>query len=145
MNDKEKSQELLRLFNYAFIYYTACPPCMAYYYPYDYFPYLSSAVKSMEQESRDFFDDIDNQVPDKLLEILIVLPAFFYTGPWSIYKIKIPRFSAIADKYWSIDSDIVPIFDLQEMKQVYEQALEETPEEEIEMYNKVVDVDFFLE
>ena len=101
----------------------------------------------MVQEGRSYFDSVDNEVPDKLLEMLIVLPAYFITGPWNIYKIKIPEFSEIAEKYWYLADKVkdVSAFDLKEIKDIYKESLREMSDEEINKYNKTVDVDFILE
>ena len=114
MDQKNRAQELL-------IYYTSGPPSWNYFYPFYDVPPLAGAVKSMEEEGRAYFDTFDNEVPDKLLEILIVLPAYFIAGPWDIYKIKIPELSEIAEKCWYLADKVkdVSAFDLQEIKEFY--------------------------
>lgn len=139
----EEAKELLRIFNFAFNYYVSGPPSMYYYYPFQSLPPFTSAVKAMKQESISFFDSIDdeNDVPEKLLELMIVSPACFLTGPWAIYKVKIPSFSAIAGKYWPITNTLrdFPIFDLNQIKTVYSKVLNDTPKNEKLLYNKTIE------
>lgn len=139
---RNMAQSVLRIFNFTWLYYVHGVPSWTYYYPYLYCPPLQNAVNMMTQEGKKFFTKLnDKEITDPLLKSLIIYPATKTTNiPWEIYKLKIPP-SPLAEKYFPL-SPKAPMFDLEEIKKSYKNALKNLSEEE-QVYNRR-DEPFFI-
>lgn len=129
--NKQVAQDVLRILNFTWLYYTRGTPSWTYYYPHEYSPYLFSAVSLMDQEGPEFFDNLpSDEVTDPFLKALVNHPPDSQSNiPWGIYKIKIPP-SPIAEKYWPLRKSNLPIFDLEEIKTFYrKEVIQLSPDE----------------
>lgn len=119
---QKKAQELLRIFNFTYLYYTRGVPSWTYYYPYDDSINLQELVQLMKQEGKEFFVNIeDKEETTPFLKALVTHSSFETFGlPWNVFKIKmIPE---IANEYWPHNL-LPPIHDLQKIKTYFKEAI----------------------
>lgn len=131
-NQNKKAQEVLRTLNFTMIYYTDGLPSWTYYFPYNESPKIQDVCCLMKQESKEFFDTIeDKEIPDFLLKLLIILPVHFNARiPKLIHNIKTN--TGLAQKYWPVDGRI-PIFKYDEIKIAYKSVLNQLTDNEINL------------
>lgn len=132
--NKKVAQNVLRILNFTWLYYSRGTPSWTYYYPHQYSPFLLSAVGLMDQEGKEFLENLQNdEVTEPFLKALVIHPPNSTSNiPWGIYKIKIPP-SPIAKKYWPLRKTNLPIFNLDEIKAFYKEELTKLSPEELEL------------
>lgn len=72
---RQAAQQVLRVFNFTYLYYTSGLPSWSFYITITRMPPLQLLVNYMEQESSSYFTNIpDNEVIEPFLKALIAQP-----------------------------------------------------------------------
>lgn len=128
------AQDILRILNFTWLYYSNGTPSWTYYYPHTEVPYLFSLVPLMVQEGKEFFEHLPpDEITEPFLKALVIHPPDSQINiPWGIYKLKIPP-SPIAEKFWPIHKERakLPMFDLIEIKTFYKNEIAQLSPDEL--------------
>lgn len=139
-NLDEKSQQMLRTFNFTWLYYSKGCPSWSFYYPFKKSPPLRKAIFLMKQEGPEVFKTPGyNEMTEPMFKIFVLHPVECKEClSWCFYKMKIPP--SDISHFWPLGAknvNDIPMFDLNVMKEYYKEGKKQARKEELMKYNRI--------